>query len=323
MICGHIHHAAMHDLFGVAYVNTGDWVESCTAVVEHYDGAFELIRWTEVSGRRPATKPRRALDVAREGGLMRLLIATDAWRPQINGVVRSLEYMAEMAPRFGAEVDLPDAGALPLRFRCRPIPRSACRWRARAWSAAIIETSRSDPYPHRDGRADRPCARALPALAHGRAFTTSYHTRFPEYLAARAPIPEAWSYGLLRRFHNGGRAMMVSTPSLERELTARGFRNILRWTRGVDTDPVPAADRAGPGRCRARFSSSSAGSPSRRTSRPSSRLDLPGTKVVVGDGPARADLERQYPAGPLSRVAHPARIWRGSMPPRTSSSSRA
>ena len=76
-------------------MNTGDWVESCTAVVEHYDGTFELIRWAETTQVTPALAPT-LVEAAhrREGGLMRLLIARDAWRPQVNGVVRSLEHMA-------------------------------------------------------------------------------------------------------------------------------------------------------------------------------------------------------------------------------------
>ena len=111
--------------------------------------------------------------------------------------------------------------------------------------------------------------RALPAPAQGRAFTTSYHTRFPEYVAARTPIPEAWSYGALRRFHRAARAMMVSTPSLERELTGRGFRNIMRWTRGVDTALFRPRHERVLDAAVARSSSLSAAWPWRRTSRPS------------------------------------------------------
>jgi glycosyltransferase involved in cell wall biosynthesis len=128
-----------------------------------------------------------------------------------------------------------------------------------------------------------------------RAFTTSYHTRFPEYVSARTPIPESWSYRALRRFHRGSRALMVSTPSLERELVARGFRNIARWTRGVDTALFrPHRERVldGPfpiflyvGRVAVEKNLEAFLS-----------LDLPGTKVVVGDGPARPELERRHPA---------------------------
>src|SRR5271163_4330238 len=74
----------------------------------------------------------------------------------------------------------------------------------------------------------RTCRRA------GRPFTTCYHTRFPEYLAARRVAPSRFVYALLRRFHNAGSGMMVSTETLRRELETRGFVRLMRWSRGVD-----------------------------------------------------------------------------------------
>jgi glycosyltransferase involved in cell wall biosynthesis len=223
---------------------------------------------------------------------MRVLIVTDAWRPQVNGVVRSLEYMAEQAPSFGMEVSF----LTPERFRSFPMP-----------TYPEIRLSLARP-----GQVGRMIAQAEPDHVHiategplgfsarmacgrqDRGFTTSYHTRFPEYLAARLPVPEDVSYGVLRWFHRDAKAMMVSTPSLERELSMRGFRNIVRWTRGVDTALFrPRRERVldyqGPiflsvGRVAVEKNLSAFLS-----------LDLPGTKVVVGDGPARQDLERRYP----------------------------
>ena len=121
-------------------------------------------------------------------------------------------------------------------------------------------------------------------------FTTSYHTRFPEYVSARLPVPESWCYALQRRFHNGARGTFVATQSIDDELDARGFERLMPWSRGVDTElfrPRPCAFR------RRRSSSMSAASRSRRTSRPSSTLDLPGRKVVVGSGPQAAELARR------------------------------
>ncbi|MXQ10031.1 glycosyltransferase family 4 protein [Microvirga makkahensis] len=222
---------------------------------------------------------------------MRVLIVTDAWRPQVNGVVRSLEYMAEHGPSFGAEVLF----LTPEGFRSVPMP-----------TYPDIRLSLAGPV-----RVGRIIAEAVPDHVHiategplgwsariacrrqRRGYTTSYHTRFPEYLAARLPVPEACSYAVLRRFHREAKAIMVSTPSLERELSARGFRNIVRWTRGVDTTLFrPRYERVldypGPiflyvGRVAVEKNLPAFLS-----------LDLPGTKVVVGDGPARHDLERQY-----------------------------
>ncbi|HYF56266.1 MAG TPA: glycosyltransferase family 1 protein, partial [Salinarimonas sp.] len=127
-------------------------------------------------------------------------------------------------------------------------------------------------------------------LAQGRSFSTSYHTRFPEYLAARAPVPERWSYAALRRFHNAGSACMVSTPSLARELTGRGFLNVVPWTRGVDTDLFRPREDACPDWPRPIFLSVGRLAVEKNLEA-FLALDLPGTKVVVGDGPDRARLE--------------------------------
>lgn len=223
---------------------------------------------------------------------MRLLIATDAWRPQVNGVVRSLEYMAAEAPHFDAEVIF----LTPERFRSFPMPtypEIRLSWAMPGAVARIIEEARPT-HVHIATEGPVGLAARLACRRQGRTFTTSYHTRFPEYVAARTPIPEAWSYGALRRFHEGSRAMMVSTPSLERELAGRGFTNIVRWTRGVDTGLFrPRGERALAltppvflyvGRVAVEKNLEAFLS-----------LDLPGTKVVVGDGPAREPLERRYP----------------------------
>lgn len=223
---------------------------------------------------------------------MRLLIATDAWRPQINGVVRSLEYMAAEAPRFGAEAVL----LTPERFRSVPMPTypEIRLSLVGPGSVAGILDEIAPTHVHIATEGPIGLATRLTCSRQGRAFTTSYHTRFPEYVAARTGIPEAWSYRALRRFHRAARAMMVSTPSLERELAGRGFRNIMRWTRGVDTDLFrPRSERildvAGPiflyvGRVAVEKNLDAF-----------LGLDLPGTKVVVGDGPFRSDLARRYP----------------------------
>ncbi|NIX76512.1 glycosyltransferase family 4 protein [Microvirga terricola] len=223
---------------------------------------------------------------------MRLLIATDAWRPQINGVVRSLEYMAAEAPGFGAQVTF----LTPERFRSCPMPTYPEIRLSLAAPGAVARFIEDVDPTHVHIATEGPIGLATRWVCRRqqRAFTTSYHTRFPEYLSARVPIPEAWSYSAIRRFHNGGRAVMVSTPSLERELLGRGFRNIRRWTRGVDTQLFRPRnerilDAASPiflyvGRVAVEKNLEAFLS-----------FDLPGTKVVVGDGPARAELEGKFP----------------------------
>lgn len=228
---------------------------------------------------------------------MRLLVATDAWRPQINGVVRSLEYMAAEAPRFDAEVTF----LTPERFRSVPMPTykeirlSLATARAVARHLAAVEPT----HVHIATEGPIGFAARRACLGGGRSFTTSYHTRFPEYLAARAPVPRRWSYAVLRRFHNAGCGVMVATPSLERELSGRGFERILRWTRGVDTDlfrPRPAALDGNDPPLGPRPVSLFVGRVAvEKNIEAFLRLDLPGSKVVVGDGPARAELKRIYP----------------------------
>jgi glycosyltransferase involved in cell wall biosynthesis len=132
-------------------------------------------------------------------------------------------------------------------------------------------------------------------LATHRCFTTSFHTRFPEYLRARAPIPESWTYAWLRRFHNAGWGCMVATQSLERDLARRGFRNLMRWTRGVDSGLFkPPTDKPALDLPRPIFLNVGRVASEKNLGAFLS-LDLPGSKVVVGDGPALPSLKSAHP----------------------------
>jgi glycosyltransferase involved in cell wall biosynthesis len=131
-------------------------------------------------------------------------------------------------------------------------------------------------------------------LKRGLPFTTAYHTRFPEYLSARAPVPEEWSYAWLRRFHAPAVRTMVATPTLAAELGERGFRNVVRWSRGVDPvlfSPDHQIELDWP---RPIFLSVGRVSVEKNL-QAFLALDLPGTKLVVGDGPDRAALAQQFP----------------------------
>jgi glycosyltransferase involved in cell wall biosynthesis len=127
----------------------------------------------------------------------------------------------------------------------------------------------------------------------GLPFTTSFHTRFPEYISARSPIPESWIWAALRWFHGPSQAVMAATPALAAELRARGFRNVVLWSRGVDaTQFHPRAVDLGLPRpvflCVGRVAVE-------KNLEAFLDLDLPGTKVIVGDGPALMALARTYP----------------------------
>jgi len=137
---------------------------------------------------------------------------------------------------------------------------------------------------------------------HGLPFTTSFHTRFPEYVSARSPIPESWVWTMLRWFHRPSQAVMAATPALSSELRSRGFRNVVLWSRGVDTSlfhprhvdlclPEPVF------LCVGRVAVE-------KNLEAFLDLDLPGTKLIVGDGPARASLERKYPEAVFLGARH-------------------
>ncbi len=133
------------------------------------------------------------------------------------------------------------------------------------------------------------------ARKRGCAFTTAFHTRFPEYVQARIGLPPALAYSFLRWFHAAGRGMMVATESLRMELAGRGFRDIREWSRGVDLElfrPRPAARLALPGPVFMYVGRVAV----EKNIGAFLDLDLPGSKVVVGGGPQLAALKRAYPA---------------------------
>ena len=131
-------------------------------------------------------------------------------------------------------------------------------------------------------------------LAEKQPFTTSYHTRFPEYVTARLPIPEDWTYGWLRNFHNSGQGTMVATPSMAKDLEARGFNKLQPWTRGVDIDHFTPDKRGELDFPRPIFLC--VGRVAVEKNLPAFLdLDLPGSKVIVGEGPEFDRLKAKYP----------------------------
>lgn len=131
-------------------------------------------------------------------------------------------------------------------------------------------------------------------IRKGYLFTTAYHTRFPEYIRTRCRLPLSWSYAYMRKFHNAGQRIMVATQTIEDDLAARDFHNIVRWTRGVNTDlfyprPKEFLNLTRPvSICVGRVAVE-------KNIEAFLALDMPGTKVIVGDGPARPQLAAKYP----------------------------
>ncbi len=235
-----------------------------------------------------------ASEADRPGVAERLVIVTDAWHPQVNGVVRSIENTNRELATMGVAVSM----VTPQEFRSIPCPTypeirlSIASYRRVA--RAIKKHKPSYVHIATEGplglRARRWC------LKNRMPFSTSYHTRFPEYVSARLPVPKSWLYAFVRWFHNSGAGCMVATPSLARELSGKGIRNLMPWSRGIDANLFrPAPLEATPFDL-PRPIFMTVGRVALEKNLPAFLdLDLPGSKVVVGDGPARAELQSRYP----------------------------
>ena len=225
---------------------------------------------------------------------MRIALASDAWTPQINGVVTTLQATMEHLSGLGHELRV----IHPQDLWCLPCP-SYPEIRLAIWPGDYVARELKVFRPHAIHIAtEGPLGLAVRRYcrARGVPFTTSYHTRYPEYLRARWPLPTAVSYAWLRRFHGAAARTFVSSDSLRAQLTARGFRNLHLWRRGVDLKrfhpqgphpllkDLPRPIMACVGRLAVE-----------KNLEAFLRLELPGSKVVVGDGPARSALRAAYP----------------------------
>ncbi len=222
---------------------------------------------------------------------MRILIVTDAWHPQVNGVVRALDTTAARLRDLGHQVEVIG----PDRFVTLPLPtypdiriavtsQRKLREQIEAFAPDAIHVATEGPLGWQ----------ARHYLKSERVpFTTSFHTMFPQYVRMRVAVPESVTFAYLRRFHSAARATMVSTPTLQRILESHGFRNIVRWVRGVDTDlfrPETPVELPG-GRPHMMYVGRVA---VEKNLEDFLDLQAPGTKFVVGDGPALTALRRRY-----------------------------
>ncbi len=222
---------------------------------------------------------------------MRIMIVTDAWEPQVNGVVRTLKSTRAELEAMGHRVGL----LTPLEFRTLPcptypdirlslLPGSRVHARLLAFDPEALHIATEGPL----GLAARRWA-----LKHARPFTTAYHTRFPEYVQARFAFPLAWTYAFLRWFHGPSKAVMAPTQVVKRDLDARGFENVKLWSRGVDHTIFKPQEchrlRTKPpiflyvGRVAVE-----------KNIEAFLKLDLPGSKWVAGIGPALEGFKARY-----------------------------
>lgn len=226
---------------------------------------------------------------------MRIALVTDAWHPQVNGVVRTLDAVRRELIAMGDTVEViapEDYPSVP----CPTYPEIRLAFARPATIGARIAAFAPDAV-HLATEGPLCLAARRWCLRSGLPFTTAYHTQFPDYVSKRTGVPAAWIWRYIRWFHGPAEAVLVSTPSIRRTLAAHGLANLAHWGRGVDLAqftpdaPPPACFAALPrpillavGRVAVEknleaFLSS----------------EHPGSKAVVGDGPARADLARRFP----------------------------
>jgi glycosyltransferase involved in cell wall biosynthesis len=223
---------------------------------------------------------------------MKIMIVTDAWEPQVNGVVRTLKQTSHELTAMGHQIEM----ITPKQFKTIPCPTypdislslfagKAVAKKIKAFAPNAIHIATEGPL----GLAARSYA-----LRHQLPFSTAYHTRFPEYVQARTGMPLSWTYAFLRWFHGPSMAVMAPTIVVKRDLEKFGFTNVVLWSRGVDTEvfrlqPSRVLNSAHPiflyvGRVAVEKNITAF-----------LEIDLPGSKWVVGDGPALAKIKKQYP----------------------------
>ena len=223
---------------------------------------------------------------------MRILIATDAWKPQVNGVVNTYVNLEREAERAGFSLSF----ITPLEFKTVPMPGyGEIRLALVSRRSIAKRIAREDPdsiHIATEGPIGL-AARAF-CLKSGRRFTTSYHTRFPEYVTARYPVPLSWGYRFERWFHNAGSGVMAASRSLCEDLAAQGIGNVRLWSRGVDLELFRQRDVDRLGLPRPIFLYAGRVAIEKNLDAFLS-LDLPGSKAVVGGGPQLEELKRRYP----------------------------
>ncbi len=254
---------------------------------------------TRVARARALGKRVRALTGARQKFAMpthqsglRIVIATDAWRPQLNGVVTTLDTLGRILTKFGNEV----LYITPLDFTSFPMPTypeiRLSLFPNRKVAAMINEFKPDAIHIATEG----PIGRAARRFCRRRKYpyTTSFHTRFPEYTNDRFGFPIKWGYALLKDFHKHGETMMVATPGLMEELTERGFDNMKLWERGVDTDQFRPIESSVFDHLEGPIFTYVGRFAVEKTLEDFLDLDLPGTKVMVGAGPQEEELREKY-----------------------------
>jgi glycosyltransferase involved in cell wall biosynthesis len=223
---------------------------------------------------------------------MKIAIVTDAWHPQVNGVVTTLTRTSAELTTLGHEVRV----ISPVGFRTVPLPSypeiRIAVWPGRRVAAELAAFAPDAVHVATEatlGRAARTYCRKV-----GQPFTTSYHTQFPEYLRSRLPVPLGASYAVLRSFHAAAARTMVATQFMRARLEDRGLTNLVMWERGVDTELFRPAEHKQPVAKRPVWVYVGRVAVEKNIDA-FLRLDLPGTKQIIGAGPQLEEFRRRYP----------------------------
>jgi glycosyltransferase involved in cell wall biosynthesis len=226
---------------------------------------------------------------------VKIIVATDAWHPQVNGVVRSLSMTVEHMRRAGHDVEVID----PSRFFTLPCP-SYPEIRLALGCGRLVAKMLDEMRPDRIHiSTEGPIGWAARSwcLKRGRHFTTAFHTRFPDYVSIRTGIPAEWIWKMMRRFHSAAERTFTATATLAQELHAHGLTRTHHWPRGVDLEqfnpqvpPHPQINRL-PGPILLNVGRVAV----EKNIEAFLALETRGTKVVVGGGPAMERMKRQYP----------------------------
>ena len=232
---------------------------------------------------------------------MKIAIVTDAWLPQVNGVVTTLLELRDGLRVLGHEAVMVEPSQFR-RFACPGYREIELAWRPGRRVAAWLDELQPDAI-HIATEGPMGSAARAHCLRHGLAFTTAFHTRFPEILASALHLPTRWGYAWFRRFHAPSAGVLVPTAGMREILTTHGFRNLRAWSHGVDLSlfqPHPGADLGLPRPVFLHVGRVSY----EKNLEAFLKLDLPGSKVVYGVGPVLEGLKRK----------HPGVQWRGVLP---------
>jgi len=223
--------------------------------------------------------------------IKRLTLVTDAWSPQINGVVTTLSNLVRELTNQGIEIDI----IQPSEYKSFPLPtyhEIRCVWRPKGLENRIINFKPDAIHIATEGSLGW-FARRI-AIKNGLPFSSGYHTRYPEYIRARLPIPGVFIYALLRYFHGAAQKTLVPGLSILQDLESKGFKHLALMTRGVNTEVFNPQQKRELNYKKPIMLYVGRVAPEKNIES-FLKLDMPGSKIIIGEGPELENLKTRYP----------------------------